>query len=169
VGGYLIKPITGTALQECIANALGLEAPVVVPASTPKAEPSRPRLRILAADDSRDGRALIQWCLDSGVYQVDFAENGRVAVDMFRMAKYDLVIMDIQMPDMDGYAATKAIRAWEKNSSAKPTPIIALTAYSAVEDAQKSLRAGCMAYLTKPITKERLREAIQLHAQRFAR
>jgi CheY-like chemotaxis protein len=76
--------------------------------------------------------------------------------------------MDVQMPVMDGYATTRAIREWEKGSGARPTPVIALTAYAMAEDAQKSLEAGCAAHLTKPIKKASLLAAIAKHARTAA-
>jgi len=68
--------------------------------------------------------------------------------------------MDIQMPVMDGYTATRTIREWEKQQKAAPTTIVALTAYSFTEDAQKCLDAGCTSYLNKPIKKQKLLETI---------
>ena len=81
---------------------------------------------------------------------------------------YDLVLMDIQMPVMDGYAATRAIRAWEQEQGRPPVPILALTANALQGEVQRSLEAGCTAHLTKPIRKARLLEAIQLYYQTAA-
>jgi CheY-like chemotaxis protein len=117
-------------------------------------------LRILLAEDSEDNRLLIQSYLKKTPYQIDIAENGEIAVEKFISEKYDLVLMDMQMPVMDGYTATKAIRKWERENEVKATPIIALTAYALKEDKQKSLEAGCTAHLIKPIKKQTLIETI---------
>src|SRR6202030_2568346 len=88
---------------------------------------SRP-LHILLADDSPDNRMLIRAYLKKTPYSLDEAENGKVAVDRFIEGKYDVVLMDIQMPVLDGYGAVRMIREWEKNHGRKRTPVIALTA-----------------------------------------
>jgi CheY-like chemotaxis protein len=90
-------------------------------------------LRILLVDDSADNRLLVQAYLKTYPYQLDLAENGEVAVEKFKSGKYDLVLMDMRMPVMDGYTATIAIRAWESQSGSEPTPIIALTAFALKE------------------------------------
>jgi CheY-like chemotaxis protein len=88
-----------------------------------------------------------------------------VAVELFRSAKYDIVLMDMQMPVMDGYTATGKIREWEGENRRRATPVIALTAYAFEEDAQKSLQAGCTAHLSKPTKKGDLLEAIRNHVK----
>ena len=88
------------------------------------------------------------------------AENGQIAVEKFREKPYDLVLMDMNMPVMDGYTATMTIRQWEEQEGSPPTPIIALTAFALKEDEQKSIAAGCNAHLTKPIKKKILLEAL---------
>ena len=82
-------------------------------------------------------------------------------MDKFTEAKYDLVLMDIEMPVMDGYAATKKIREWEKKQKKEPTPIVALTAHALKEHEEKSKEAGCDGHITKPIKKAKLMETIQ--------
>ena len=78
--------------------------------------------------------------------------------------EYDLILMDMQMPVMDGYTATQSIRTWERDQGAAPTPIVALTANALKEDIQKSLDAGCTTHLTKPIRKAVLLDTIREHA-----
>jgi CheY-like chemotaxis protein len=96
--------------------------------------------------------------------RVDVAENGGVAWEMFATGHYDLVLMDRQMPVMDGLAATRAIRQWELAHNRAPKPIIALTASALKADREACLAAGCTAFLTKPIKQEALLQAIRDHA-----
>ena len=122
-------------------------------------------LRILLVDDSQDNRMLIQAYLKGTSHQIDIAENGEIAVRKFTSGDYDVVLMDIQMPVMDGYTATKMIRKWEIEQSKNPTPIIALTAHAFKEHVEKSREAGCSAHVTKPIKKAELIEAIHEHVE----
>jgi PAS domain S-box-containing protein len=117
-------------------------------------------LKILLVEDSEDNRFLVLAYLKSFPYQVDIAENGVIAVKKFTHGTYDIVFMDMQMPVMDGYTATRTIREWEKQQKTAPGTIIALTAYSFNEDTKKCLDAGCTAYLNKPIKKQKLLETI---------
>lgn len=121
-------------------------------------------LRILLADDTEDNRFLLFSYLRDLTCSVDIAENGLVAVEKFRSGQYDLVLMDIEMPDMDGYAATRAIRAFEREQGCRPVAIIALTAHAFADMAAKSAEAGFSAHLAKPIRKATLLEAIAKHA-----
>lgn len=116
---------------------------------------------ILLADDSADNRTLIQSYLKQSGYQLDMAETGSVAVEMCKTRKYDLVLMDVQMPMMDGHTATRMIRDWEKDSNVHAIPIIALTAHAFPEEMRKSIAAGCSDHLTKPIRKDILLNTMQ--------
>jgi two-component system sensor histidine kinase/response regulator len=117
-------------------------------------------LRILLADDSADNRLLVRAYLKKTPYQLDEAENGRVAIDKFFSRAYDLVLMDIQMPEIDGYTATRAIRDWERTHHRPRTPILALTASALEENQLRTREAGCDAHITKPVKKATLLEAI---------
>ncbi|MDZ4729889.1 MAG: PAS domain S-box protein [Xanthomonadales bacterium] len=121
-------------------------------------------LRILLAEDSSDNLVLIQSYLKTGGYQVDVACNGAVALEMVISGSYDVVLMDVQMPVMDGYSATRQIRQWETENQVAPVPILALTAHALPEGVSKSLDAGCTAHLTKPIRMTTLIDAIEQHA-----
>ncbi|MGA2600701.1 MAG: ATP-binding protein [Bryobacteraceae bacterium] len=120
----------------------------------------RPGLRILLADDSEDNRFLILSYLNHAQASIDVAENGAIAARMFRSGRYDLVLMDVEMPVMDGYAATQEIRRFERQTGASPTPVLALTAHAFADMAEKSLAAGFTGHLTKPIRKVTLLEAV---------
>ncbi|MFZ3012270.1 MAG: response regulator, partial [Nitrospira sp.] len=115
---------------------------------------------ILLVEDLEDNRDVITLFLKDTPYQLDMAENGAIALQKFQTGHYDLVLMDMQMPVMDGIEATAAIRAWERAQQRRPTPIVALTANAFKEEADKCLAAGCTAHLTKPIKKKTLLTAI---------
>jgi PAS domain S-box-containing protein len=168
ISGYMLKPVKRAELHETILQALGktkaLLAKTVEDASIwPDSEPP---LHILLVDDSADNRLLIQAYLKRSPHIVEIAENGEIAVNKFMAGKYDLVLMDMQMPIKDGYTATREIRQWEKEQGVIPTPIIALTAYALKEEFDKSLESGCNTHLTKPIKKATLLEAIQQYGFR---
>jgi PAS domain S-box-containing protein len=122
-------------------------------------------LNILLVDDSRDNRFMIEAYLKNTPHRVDVAENGEIALQKFNSdGNYDLILMDVQMPVMDGYTATSKIREMEKEKGLKKTTIIALTAHAMKEDEQKSYDVGCDAHLTKPIKKAMLLETISKYA-----
>ncbi|QQS55568.1 MAG: response regulator [Candidatus Competibacteraceae bacterium] len=110
-------------------------------------------LSILMAEDSRENTMLIRAYLKQTPHRLEVTENGALALDLFKRNTYDLVFMDVQMPVMDGYTATRLIREWEREQQRSPVPIVALTANALKEDEQRSLDAGCTAHLTKPIRK----------------
>jgi CheY-like chemotaxis protein len=158
--GYVTKPLTKKKLEQVIGRVINRSA-----SATSHDSPNTPtgpdqNVAILLADDASDNRFLIQAYLKHSGYQLDIAENGRVAFEMYQARKYDLVLMDVQMPVMDGHTATRMIRDWEKQSNVSPIPIIALTAHAYQEEMQKSLAAGCSDHLTKPIRKDTLLHAI---------
>ncbi|HEX4228810.1 MAG TPA: response regulator [Bryobacteraceae bacterium] len=119
------------------------------------------RMRILLAEDSEDNRFLLAAYLKNRHYDLTFIENGKEALDTFANREFDLVLMDVQMPVMDGLTAARAIRALERERAAKPTPIVALTANALVEDVERSRAAGCTSHLSKPISKEKLIAVIE--------
>ena len=123
-----------------------------------------PALRILLAEDSPDNCVITIAYLENTPYHVDIAANGAVACDMFETGHYDLVLMDRQMPVMDGLTATRAIRAWEKQNGRAPVPILALTASALKGDREMCIAAGCTDFLAKPIKQDVLRHAIREHS-----
>jgi PAS domain S-box-containing protein len=113
---------------------------------------------ILLVEDNKDNQNLAQRILNAAGYAVVFAENGEIAVELAKDYLYDLILMDVQMPVMDGLDATKAIRRLERQRGDRRTPIIALTAHAIEGYREKCLEAGMDDYLTKPIKKARLLE-----------
>ena len=113
-------------------------------------------MQILIADDSLDNRALIRAYLKKTPYLLVEAEDGQEAIDKFIAGNFDVVLMDIQMPNVDGYEATSTIRVWELANSRRRTPIVALTASALEEAMNRSKAAGCDAQITKPVNKSTL-------------
>ena len=111
---------------------------------------------ILLIEDSEDNRMVVELYLKETPFQITMAENGKEGLDKYIAGTYDLILMDIQMPIMDGYEATKAIRKYELDNAITRIPILALTANAFQEDAQKCINCGCNDHLAKPIKKKKL-------------
>jgi PAS domain S-box-containing protein len=153
-----------SAIDAAAAAAAAADAPPASPAHAVLAlageEPAAP-CRILLADDSIDNRLLIRAYLGKTGYGLDEAENGQVAVEKLLNGRYDLVLMDIQMPVMDGFTAVRRIRQWERENGARRTPIIALTASTFDETVRKAVEAGCDSHLGKPLKRATLLRVIR--------
>jgi PAS domain S-box-containing protein len=119
--------------------------------------------RILIAEDSEDNLVLLEAYLKDRGFELDVAKNGKIAVGKVLSGKPHLMLMDVQMPVMDGLEATRVIRSWEVRTHAHPIPILALTAHAGEDAVRRSLEAGCTEHLTKPIKKTTLLEAISRH------
>lgn len=122
--------------------------------------PKRRQYRILVAEDDKVNRLIISKVLEKAGHTVCLATNGLEALEKFEKQTFDLVLMDIQMPLMDGYAATKAMRNLEQGQSYK-TPVVALTAHAMTGDREKSIAAGMNYHLTKPVQTENLLRLIE--------
>ena len=162
---YVVKPVKRAELYAAIVRALSDNAQrTTLPAASqvriiPAPALQRP-LRILLADDSADNRLLIQAYLRKTPYNLDEAADGAKATEMVFNGAYDLILMDIQMPLMDGYTAVAKIREWEARTHRGHTPIIALTA-SALDDAVRHTRTvGFDLHVSKPVKRETLLNAI---------
>jgi len=123
-------------------------------------------MRILVAEDSPCNRLLVGAHLKGGPHTPLFVENGELAVNEYSKDAFDLILMDIQMPVMDGLEAARSIRTIEKERGLPAIPIVALSATTRAEDVQLSLDSGCNALISKPISKQRLLEAIERHGTR---
>jgi len=121
-------------------------------------------LKILAADDSSDTLLLIRAFLKDMPWEIETADNGRTASEMAIKKPYDLILMDLDMPEMNGYSATRVIRSSECLNEMSAVPIVALTAHNEVEAASKSIEAGCTAHVTKPIRRAALIDTIERYA-----
>ena len=117
-------------------------------------------MRILIVEDNSESVILLRVYLESLSPSLDFAVNGLEALEKRRQSDYDLILMDMQMPVMDGYTAIREIRAWEKMNGARRTPVVALTAHAINGAHGNSLEAGCDGHLTKPLARNALLLAI---------
>nr|CRH05090.1 putative Histidine kinase [Candidatus Magnetococcus massalia] len=131
------------------------------PAQTNLDEARETALQILLAEDSPDNQALIKAFLKKSPHTLTIVDDGAQALEIYQRERFDLIFMDVQMPVMDGFSATRAIRQWEKDSGCTTTPLFALTAHALQDTRDKALAAGCDGYLTKPISKANLLQIIQ--------
>jgi signal transduction histidine kinase/DNA-binding response OmpR family regulator len=158
VDASLSKPVKEQDLQTCLRLALGLQAPAVAVPRMALQDPSptgqRVTGRLLLAEDNLINQKVAVAILSGAGYQVDTVLNGAAAVRASATESYDAILMDCQMPELDGYEATAAIRAHE--GSLQHTPIIAMTAAARREDRERCLAKGMDAYLSKPISKDAL-------------
>lgn len=115
---------------------------------------------ILIAEDSESNQVLLSLYFNNTGCNLVFAGNGVEAVDIFKAGSFDLVLMDIFMPVMDGLDATRAIRDFEREHGLDPVPVVAVSANAFAEDKRRSLDAGCSDFMPKPIRKAALLEFI---------
>jgi two-component system, sensor histidine kinase len=120
-------------------------------------------VRILLVEDSPENRFLVEKYLEDERFQLESAEDGLQAIEMFKAGRYDLILMDGQLPGCSGYEATATIREWEHTQHRTPTPIVALTADAMEDDRRRAVQVGCDAHLSKPIMKHTLLEAIEAY------
>ena len=117
------------------------------------------KLKVLLVEDNILNQKIASFGLKKFNHNVEIANNGMEAITMFKISEYDVVLMDIMMPVMDGYEATSAIRKFEKEScTPKNTPIIAITANTLDNDREKCLSVGMNEYMPKPFDINRLNE-----------
>ena len=157
IAGYLPKPLHSKDLLRAILAALGTQArrrkPRAERSSLAAGEPQE--LKILLVEDNPVNQLLASRILQKRGHVVVLAGDGKSAVEIVRQQSFDLVLMDVQMPEMDGLEATTAIREHER-ASGKHVPIIAMTAHALVGDKERCLEAGMDGYLSKPMQPEEL-------------
>jgi two-component system sensor histidine kinase/response regulator len=171
VSAYLLKPIRQSELREAIARVLGDHeqqgaTPLITRFSLQDARDPATSLRVLVAEDNLVNQRLVVRLLEKRGHRVVLAGNGREALAALGEDSFDLVLMDVQMPDMDGFEATAAIREKEEGSRIHQ-PVIALTAHAMKGDRERCLAGGMDGYLTKPIRPAELDELLESYvAQR---
>ncbi|NLV40410.1 MAG: PAS domain S-box protein [Candidatus Hydrogenedentes bacterium] len=161
---YLTKPVKQSDLYDCLASVLGTpgggeNAPLITRHRLSEAR--RGRARILAAEDNPVNQLVIQRVLEKLGFHADVVSNGREAVDALAGEPYDLVLMDLQMPELDGLEATRIIRSGESGVPNPGLPIIAMTAHALKGDRDRCLGAGMDDYVTKPIDPALLLEVLE--------
>lgn len=161
----LAKPITPSGLRKAVAAAVGIEQSADARAScsrpSPETTKAPPRqLRVLLAEDTPANQKLVVAILKKRGHRVFVAESGQQAVELLEREDFDAVLMDMQMPVLDGLQATAAIRQLEDPNKAS-VPIIAMTAHALEEDCRRCLAAGMNAYLSKPIDVAQLTSVIE--------
>lgn len=157
---FIHKPLYQTQLFETLLAVMGIRQ--TAPAADQPLHFSLRHERILLAEDNTVNQQVATGLLaHQGLVNVDVAANGREAVDMFSHYDYDLILMDVQMPEMDGIAATREIRALEAFGGDTPVPIVALTAHALLDDRAQTFEAGMVDHLTKPLTGKALQEMLE--------
>jgi two-component system sensor histidine kinase/response regulator len=157
IAGYLAKPVRQSQLYDCLALVTGEQpapGPVVTAHRLAEAK-TQARTRILVAEDNPVNQRVAARTLEQLGYLVDLADDGTAAVEAVAATAYAAVLMDCQMPGMDGYAATAAIR--EREGAGRHTPVIAMTASAMAGDRERCLAAGMDDYISKPVRHEQLR------------
>ena len=160
---FLKKPLRRTRFNECLRALCDRKAGTRSPLLPEPVAPVSRRLRILVAEDMPVNQTVTSKMLESRGHKVDVAGDGIAVLEMYQANKYDLILMDVQMPRLDGYEATKRIRAIEIKTD-RHTLIVALTAHALKGDADRCLVSGMDAYLCKPL---RSQELFGLIEQRF--
>jgi PAS domain S-box-containing protein len=163
ISAYAMKPVRQSELQNVISKLLGekeTSAPLITRYSMANAQNAAASLNILVAEDNAVNQKLVSRLLEKRGHCVKVVANGREAVGALEQGTYDLVLMDMQMPEMDGFEATAELRKREKQSGLH-TPIVALTAHAMKGDRERCLAAGMDGYLSKPIRAQELYELLE--------
>ncbi|ABK42825.1 periplasmic sensor hybrid histidine kinase [Magnetococcus marinus MC-1] len=158
---YIQKPHSMGQVLQLLMDVLGMQRVVLAPRVDMDLQTP---ITILLAEDSPDNVLLVERFLKKTAYRLDVVGNGREALESVKKHHYDLILMDIQMPEMDGLSATRTLRSWEREQGTPRTPVLALTAHAFREDREASIEAGCDGHLTKPFKKDELLKTIQRHA-----
>ena len=154
------KPVRRKGLLEALALALGARE-AHLPTTNEQAEELASTSRsLLVVDDATDNLRLMEAFLRDTGWHVETADDGKQALDRWREHPFDVILMDLQMPVMDGLAATREIRRLEAELGRPATPIVAVTAHALAEAQAESLRAGCTAFLAKPLRRARLLDVL---------
>jgi CheY-like chemotaxis protein len=158
---YLIKPVRPTELQIAIRKALGMSplAPLSQPVRASATRQLNATLRVLVAEDNRVNQRVAEGMLRNMGHSVTVANTGCEAVAQWREGQFDLILMDVQMPEIDGFEATGQIRQQELLMGTH-VPIVAMTAHAMKGDRERCLQAGMDDYVTKPVSPEALRRTL---------
>jgi PAS domain S-box-containing protein len=165
---HLLKPVKQSELLDAVMGALGA-ADAAARKRQPEAAPAAiGPLHVLLAEDSEVNQKLAIGLLERAGHRVVVAGNGREALELFQRDKFDLVLMDVQMPELDGWQATRELRAIERKTGQAHTPIVAMTAHAMQGDRERCLDSGMDDYIAKPIRARQLHEVIERAVERFS-
>jgi CheY-like chemotaxis protein len=172
MGAYLLKPVRQEELRTAIARlvsanqtAAATPAPVITRTSLRHDPAGRRSLHVLVAEDNLVNQRLATGLLEKRHHTVIVVPNGKEALAALELEEFDLVLMDVQMPEMDGFAATVALREREK-STGRHQPVVAMTALAMSGDRERCLDAGMDGYITKPIRPQELDDLLDSYAAR---
>jgi signal transduction histidine kinase/CheY-like chemotaxis protein len=162
----LAKPVAGYTLKTTLADELtqrnkGLAVPQHLPSGPPLPIKVPSDFRILVAEDNSISTKVIRGMLGKLNLQPDTASNGEEALAAMKAHRYDLVLMDCEMPILDGFSATQQLRAWEVGNQRSRTPVVALTAHILAEHKERARQAGMDGHMAKPVELSQLRELIE--------
>ncbi len=166
IAAYLVKPIRNADLREAILRALasrGAAPDATQPVTPPNVHAPMRRARVLLAEDNAVNQRVASQLLTMRGHHVTVVDNGRAAVEACQRESFDVVLMDIQMPEMGGLEATAAIRAHEAETGGH-VRIVAMTAHALMGDRERCLQAGMDGYLSKPVDRLQLFEAVEQSA-----
>ena len=149
IEGYLTKPVVHAELHDALAAVLNGTGRRPEPVTRHSVREGRGRCNVLVADDVEINREMVRIILEKQGHRVTLAGDGREAVRLCREFRFDIIYMDMQMPLLDGYQATREIRELERKGD-RPMPVVAMTAYALQGDRDKCLESGADAYLSKP-------------------
>ncbi|NOX82203.1 MAG: response regulator [Alphaproteobacteria bacterium] len=174
VDGYLVKPARAAMIFETIAGILQTSNADIsfeeddddISVESGDADErvnEADKVKILLAEDNEVNQLVVKHMLDANVYELVIADNGLEALRLYEAdpGGFDIILMDVSMPEMDGHEATRAIRALENGAQRTPMPIVCLTAHVMAADVERSREAGMDDYLSKPISKEKLDQVIE--------
>jgi CheY-like chemotaxis protein len=166
IDAFLAKPVRMAHLYDCMATLLQQadqvkSAPMIMQSTLSEA-PAGGRVRVLVVEDNPLNQRVVVRMLEKMGHVVDVANDGVVAVACVARNKYDAVLMDCQMPVMDGFEAARRIREFELLNGLQPAPLVALTANIFQSDRDKCREAGMNAFLAKPFSEEQLRDVLRV-------
>jgi two-component system sensor histidine kinase/response regulator len=172
ISSYLTKPVRRTELRAAIVAAMAAETLLGKPSAALHVGAPDLNLRaragsscrVLLAEDNAINQRVALLILEKAGHRVATAENGKVALRMLEEQPFDLILMDVQMPEMDGFEATTLVREMEKNTG-KHIPIIAMTAHAMAGDRHRCLDAGMDNYISKPIAAAALLELVSRYSE----